>query len=173
MALHLNIFIDCYIVSLQNIIVFNQDRDKFYSCQRHMCSFFLENDIYTHNLCLWELVKVWHSAGGPQFFITMINEILSSACVDLWSASCFSVIHLYIKNPQLYYKTSAQEKKPCITALRIFFFRLLLHASILTAQVSTLMKFILANSIRCSASFPFSFMLLLKNWNKFPLFSFL
>lgn len=49
------------------------------------------------------------STGGPPVFITMINEILSSACVDLRSASCFSVIHLYIKNLQLYYKTSTEK----------------------------------------------------------------
>jgi hypothetical protein len=40
---------------------------------------------------------LWHATGGLIFFIDMINEILSSACVDLWSASCFSVIHLHIK----------------------------------------------------------------------------
>lgn len=125
------LFDECLITRVLNFWRYNLPLHLNISYQFRMTYFFMINFIsvgrhmywiFAYNLCWWELAEFWHSTGGPSVFITMINEILSSACVDLRSASCFSVIHLYIKNLQLYYKTST-EKLPSSTALRLVFGR--------------------------------------------------
>lgn len=112
------LFDECLITRVLNFWRYNLPLHLNISYQFRMTYFFMINFIsvgrhmywiFAYNLCWWELAEFWHSTGGPPVFITMINEILSSACVDLRSASCFSVIHLYIKNLQLYYKTSTEK----------------------------------------------------------------